>query len=263
MEIFDFHAHIYPEKISQRAVQSIGEFYNLEMHGEGTATKLIENGSGNGITGYVVHSVAVTDHSVRTINDFISRECAEHSEFYGLGTIHADFQDKIAELQRMEELGLRGLKIHPDTQKFNMDDPRMFEVYEYLQENELPILIHCGDYRYDYSHPQRLCEILDRFPKLIVVAAHFGGWSVPDLALEYLRDKRCYMDTSSTFFMSGLKRAKELIRIYGAERMVFGTDFPMWMPSEELDKFMSMGLTERENELILCENTKRILKLNR
>ena len=82
-----------------------------------------------------------------------------------------------------------------------------------------------------------------------------------DLALEYLKDEKCYLDTSSSFFVMGMKRAKELIRIYGAERMVFGSDFPMWSGAEELERFMSMNLTDEENELILNKNAKNILKI--
>ena len=263
MEIFDVHAHIYPEKISQKAVESIGKFYNVEMSSDGTAQTLLKGSKECGITDNIVHAVAVTGHSVQHINDFISERCKEHKEFHGFGTMHADFDGKLEELERMKALGLCGVKIHPDTQKFNMDDERMFEVYDYLQEYGLPILIHCGDYRYDYSHPRRLRAILDNFPNLIVIGAHFGGWSIPDIALEYLLDKQCYLDTASTFFITGVKRAKELIRMYGAERMVFGSDFPMWNQKDELENFLSMGLTDRENEMILCNNPKEILGLGK
>ena len=259
MKIIDFHAHIYPQKIAQKAVQSVGEFYNIKMDGEGTAKGLLKRGRECGIEGYVVHSVAVTAGRVEAINDYIADECKKHKEFFGFGTMHADLEDKIKEAERLCTLGLRGVKIHPDTQLFNMDDERMFELYDYLQQNNLPLLIHCGDYRYDFSHPRRLKRLLKEFPKLTAVGAHFGGWSVCDLAYEYLENERCFLDTSSSFEFTGMRRAKELIRMYGAERMVFGTDFPMWDAKDELEKFYSMELTDEENELILHKNAERIL----
>jgi len=263
MKIIDFHTHIYPDKISQKAVKSVGDFYNLEMSGgDGTATNLIEQGRQCGVTNYLVHSVAVDGNHVETINNYIASECQKHSEFFGFGTMHADYNNKIEELERIKSLGLYGVKIHPDTQMFNMDDARMDEVYDYLGENNLPILIHCGDYRYTYSHPERLANVLDRFPKLTVIAAHFGGWSVWDLALEYLKDRSCYLDTCSSFPMIGLQRAKELIRMYGAERIVFGTDYPMWNVKHELEEFMKIGLRDEENQLILYKNACRILNEN-
>ena len=260
MKVIDFHTHIYPDKISLKAVKSVGDFYNIEMSGgDGTSKCLIDQGKQAGIDNFVVHSVAVDGNHVETINNYIASECNNHSEFYGFGTMHAEYRNKLQEIDRICELGLRGVKIHPDTQLFNMDDERMFEVYDYLGEKNMPLLIHCGDYRYTFSHPERLCNILDRFPKLTVVGAHFGGWSVWDLAVEYLKDKNCYLDTSSSFAMIGLKRAKELIRIYGAERMVFGTDYPMWNVGHEFNNFMKIGLRDKENELILYKNALRLL----
>ena len=263
MKIIDFHTHIYPEKIAGKAVVSIGDFYSIEMSGKGTSRALIEGGSKCGITNYVVHSVAVTSHTVEAINDFISAEIKEHKEFYGFGTMHADFDEKIKEAERLSGLGLKGIKIHPDTQKFNLDDERMFELYDYMQQNKLPLLIHTGDYRYDYSHPRRLKNILKEFPKLITIGAHFGGWSVYDLAYELLKDENCYVDTSSAFFMLGKERAKELIRLYGAERVLFGTDFPMWNAEDELNILYDMKLSDDEYELIFHENAEKILNIKK
>ena len=261
MDIIDFHVHIYPEKIAEKAVQSVGDFYNLKMSGSGTSETILDTGKKIGITSCVVHSVAVSASRVEAINDYIASECKKHSEFYGFGTMHADYDNKIEETKRFLNLGLKGVKIHPDTQLFDMDDKRMFELYDFLQQTKTPILIHTGDYRYDFSHPRRLKNLLKLFPDLIAIGAHFGGWSVYDLALEYLKDEKCYLDTSSSLPMIGLKRAKELIRLYGAERMVYGTDFPMWNPEKSLEDFFNIGLTDEENELILNKNAKRILNI--
>ncbi len=262
MKIIDFHAHIYPEKIAEKAVKSIGDFYNINMSGSGTSETLISGGETAGITNYVVHSVAVTAHNVEAINNFIASECEKHNEFYGFGTMHADFEDKIGETKRMLDLGLRGIKIHPDTQKYNMDDERMYELYDFIRQMKIPLLIHTGDYRYDYSHPRRLKTILKEFPGIITIGAHFGGWSMCDLAYEFLGDENCYVDTSSAFWMLGTKRAEELIRMYGAERVLFGTDFPMWKAKDELESIYKMNLTDDEKSLIFYKNAEKILKVN-
>lgn len=261
MRVIDFHCHIYPQKIAQKAVKSVGEFYNIDMNADGTAEELIKSGEKCGITNYVVHSVAIDKDHVKTINDYITSECECHKEFVGFMTMHADFEDKIQEAERCRALGLKGVKIHPDTQKYDMDDERMYEFYDYLQAQKMPLLIHCGDYRYSYSHPSRLKKIMDDFPNLVAIGAHFGGWSLQDLALEYLKDTNCYFDTSSSFEYIGLKRAKELINIYGAERMLYATDFPMWKPEDELKRFFDIGLEDWQNELILYKNAQKILNL--
>lgn len=258
--IYDFHAHIYPEKIAAKAVEGVSSFYSIPMDCDGTVDSLLAIGKPAGITNYVVHSVATGAKQVESINDFIACKQKEHpEELFGFGTMHADYENKIPELQRMEALGLWGLKIHPDSQRFFVDDERMDEVYDYLQ-GRMPVLIHCGDYRFDYDHPRRIRAVLDKFPNLTVIAAHFGGWSVFDLAVEYLEDKNCYLDCSSSMTFLGRRRSKELIRLYGAERMLFGSDYPMWSPAAELAELRSLGLTGEEMDLMLYKNAERILK---
>ena len=257
--IYDFHAHIYPGKIAQKAVEGVGNFYNLKMHEDGTVGSLLALGDEAGIDRFIVHSVATGAKQVQSVNDFISETVKENPDrFVGFGTIHADFEGKCDEIERMSSLGLSGVKIHPDSQRFNVDDPRMFEVYDSIQ-GRLPILVHCGDYRYDYDSPERVRKVLDMFPKLTFIAAHFGGWSVQDLAVEYLLDTGCYLDCSSSMMYLGAKRSKELIRMYGAERFLFGSDFPMWNPGDELRRLRSLGLTEEEFTLMTHTNAERIL----
>ncbi|MDR2746804.1 MAG: amidohydrolase family protein [Treponema sp.] len=293
--VIDFHAHIFPEKIAARAVSSICAFYNIPMGCDGTVEGLLrfvvqDGGSPGGqqaghcaeqdkrvdccidsrvdrcidscvdrcINRFVVFSAAAAPNLVVNINDFIARTVMEHPELTGFGTLHPDFPDPQGEIDRLMGLGLRGLKFHPDMQRFNIDDPRMMKIYA-LAEGRLPIVFHTGDYRYEYSHPARLARVLDAFPRLVAVAAHFGGWSLFDLALEYLQDRFCYFDVSSSIPYLGRRRAAELIHIYGAERFLFGTDYPMWDPRRCLEDFYALDLRGDERELILHGNAERIL----
>lgn len=261
MEIIDFHAHIYPDKIAEKATHSVGEFYTLPMQKVGSVDALFASGDPAGVNRFVVQSVATVPRQVESINHFIRETCKAHPKrLIGFGTIHPDMENPVEEVERCLQMGLRGIKIHPDVQRFDMDDPAMFPVYDAIQ-GRAPMLIHCGDYRYDYSHPRRLAHVLDEFPRLDVVAAHFGGWSLFDLAMEYLLPRRCWLDTSSSFAFLGKVRAREIIRAYGAERIAFGDDFPMWDHQSELETLLSLGLTDRENERILSENAKQILGL--
>lgn len=260
-QIFDSHAHIYPHKIAQKAAQSIGEFYQISIERDGSVETLLQNGTAAGISHFLVHSVATFPRQVISINDFISEQCKLHPDcFVGFGTIHPGFDQPCEEIERCISLGLHGIKIHPDTQMFNMDDERMFPIYQMLSDKHMPILIHCGDYRYTYSHPARLAHVLDLYPKLKVIAAHFGGWSLWDLAKEYILDKKCYMDTSSSLPFLGRVRGRELIEAYGVDRMLFGVDFPMWDHKEELKRFLDLGFSDTENEIMMWKNAWRVLE---
>ncbi|MDR1564892.1 MAG: amidohydrolase [Oscillospiraceae bacterium] len=262
--IIDFHTHIFPDKIAQKATQSISNFYTAPMFTVGSLEALIQTGNGAGINRFVVQSVATTPAQVQSINNFISESAGAHrGEIIGLGAMHPDFEDIEGEIERIISLGLKGVKLHPDFQKFNIDDPRAMKIYEAM-EGRLILLVHTGDYRTDYSHPRRLANVLNAFPKLDAVGAHFGGWSVWDDAIKYLLDKRCWVDTSSTFnFIEDVKRQRELVKIWGAERLLFGTDFPMANHTEELERLhtATAELSSEDIEKILYKNAEKLLKL--
>ena len=156
-------------------------------------------------------------------------------------------------------MGLCGIKLHPDTQAVNMDDPRLMRVYEIAEARGQPHTIHCGDYRYDYSHPRRLKRILHEFPNLVVDAAHFGGWSIQDYALEFLEDESCFLDMSSSMRFLGPRRTRELVYLYGTDRILFGSDFPMWEPAAELEAFTSLGFSASELEAMCWHNAERFV----
>ena len=260
MPVVDVHVHIYPEKISERATQSIGRFYSIEMDAEdGKVARLQQSIAGSPITHCVVCSVAVKPQTVESINDFIAQEIAAHDNFIGLMAMHQDYADPEAEILRAKALGLCGIKLHPDTQEVNMDDERLMRVYEIAEREGLPLIIHCGDYRYDYSHPRRLKRILHEFPNLVVDGAHFGGWSLQDYALEFLEDERCFVDMSSSMHFLGPRRTRELVYAYGVDRVLFGSDFPMWEPADELATFTALGFTDAELEKLCWHNAERFL----
>lgn len=259
MPVIDAHSHIYPAKIASKASDAVGDFYHVEMAAPvASAEALLAACEGTSITHHLVHSVATTPGQVETINTFIADQCFMYPEFVGFATMHQDYVDMEGEIERAIELGLKGVKIHPDTQKVDMDDPRLMRLYEII-EGRLPIVIHTGDYRYDYSHPRRLKKILRAFPNLVVDAAHFGGWSVFDYALEYLEDERCYVDTSSALEFLGPRRTVELVRAYGVERVMFGSDFPMWNPVTEYNMLAAMPFTPEEFEKITWKNAMRFI----
>jgi predicted TIM-barrel fold metal-dependent hydrolase len=261
MLIVDAHAHIYPEKIAERATKSVGDFYGVEMTGDGSARTYAADCEQAGINYSIVQSVALKPSNVTSINDFIASEAAANSSLIGFATMHQDFEDMAAEVERVIGLGLKGFKIHPDSQGVNVDDPRLMKLYE-LIEGRLPITIHTGDYRYDFSHPRRVLEVLHSFPNLVVNAAHFGGWSIFDLALEYLEHEHCFMDVSSAAAWLGPRRTTELIEIYGPERILFGSDFPMFLPSIERERFNLNTLDNRARELVLGRSAERFLGLD-
>ena len=197
MKIIDIHTHIYPEKIARRATDSVRDFYQIDGEGmDGTVQMLRDRGAKAGISQYVVLPVSNTPSHVQSINDFILEQTKLHDDFIGFGTLHAEMEGLTDELERIVNMGLRGIKMHPDSQAFAIDDKRLFPVYEALQE-KLPVMLHMGDPRYNFSHPVRLKRVLQLFPRLQVIAAHFGGYTMYHTARELLWDTNCVFDVSS------------------------------------------------------------------
>lgn len=262
MRIIDFHTHIYPSPIAQKAADSICDFYKLEGGGmDGTVDTLLERGRIAGIDHFVVLPVGLKPGHVRHINEFILQETARHPQFTGFGTVHAGMEHLVEEVEFIHSSGLRGVKMHPDTQLFNIDDPRLFPAYERMRELDLPVILHTGDTRYDFSHPRRLRHVLALFPGLKAIGAHFGGYSVYEAALDALRDTDCYLDVSSSFMFLDRDTAVDYIRKYGPERLVYGSDYPLWDPVVEVQRFLSLGLRDDEVEQIAHRTAEQLLEI--
>jgi len=256
MKIIDTHSHIFPPKIERVATDAIREFYDREvMAHDGSVEELLTNGKAAGVDKFVIFSTATTPQQVQKINDFILEECEKHPEFIGAGTMHRDFENPEAEVVRIFESGMRGIKLHPDFQKFNLDDRLLFPTFDALQQRDMYIVTHSGDYRYDFSHPERIANVARNFPKLHIIAAHMGGWSMWDIGRELLAPlENVFVDSSSTYGFAGTDPIVRGISAFGYERVFFGCDFPMWRQDTELEMLRSLGLSEKELESILGGN---------
>jgi predicted TIM-barrel fold metal-dependent hydrolase len=227
---------------------------------DGTLSALLKAGGEAGIGGYVVHSVATTPEQVVSINNFIADRVREYpGVLTGFATIHPDFGDIGGEMERAASIGLKGVKIHPDFQKFAIDDEKAFEIYRHI-EGKLPLLAHTGDYRYTYSKAFRVARVLEAFPGLTFIGAHFGGWSEWEAAADVLKGyDNLYVDTSSSLYTLTPEKARRLIDAFGVERVLFGTDYPMWNPREEFERFGKIPLDATERERILHKNAEVLL----
>ena len=253
--IIDAHTHIFPRKIAPKATQSIGQFYGLDMNADGMAHVLLEQGDENGIAMFLICSVATKAEQVRAINDFVAQKVRMHPDrFVGLGALHPDMEDPFGEIERIIELGLRGIKLHPDFQLFDIDDARMLPVYRYLAQKGLPVLFHTGDARYDYSRPKKLARVARAVPDLKCIAAHFGGFQRWGESYKTMALPNVWVDTSSSLYALKKEQALALIERFGEDKVLFGTDFPMWEYPQELQRFYDLRLGPATCEKIFYQN---------
>ena len=264
MKVADIHAHAFPDKLADKAPASIAAFYGgaaVACH-PASAQNLAAHEREAGICRFVISNSATTAHQVRSINDFLPQAAKEIPGAIAFGSIFPGMDGAEEELERAKALGIRGLKVHPDFQKIPIDEPCAVPIYRKAAQLSLPVLFHMGDSRYDYSTPERLMNLLRQVPDLQVIAAHFGGWQAWQHSYEHPLPSGVLYDTSSTIPMIPRDMVLRMLDRFGPERFLFGSDFPMWSPKEELARFLALDLGADVNEKILYGNFMKLFGLH-
>jgi len=261
-EIIDIHNHIFPEKIAFKAACSIRDYYKLPMEGDGTSKTLKEQGSPLNIKKIVISSAATKAENVRSANDFIYKRVQEDPIFVGLGSVHAGYDGKEEEIERIISLGLLGLKFHTDFQGFPIDDERLLGVYRLAEKHKLPILFHVGDEKSDLSSARRLRNVMEKFPDLIVIGAHMGGYMRKNEAEELLVGTHAYFDSSEWHNIMSKEEMCEMSRKHGIDKIIYGCDYPLNSPYTSAKALFDCPFTDEEKEKIYSKNIKKVFNFD-
>lgn len=257
--VFDIHAHIYPDAIASHAVRAISEAYDgVPIQNDGRLDTLISKLDEAEIRAAAIHSVATTPHHAESINRYILGVAQAHPRrFVPFASLHPDMPDLEAAVEDVVEKGFAGVKLHPECQRFLVDEPRAIRLLGLLA-GRLPVLMHCGDMHLDNSAPERVLRMLDKVPDLTLICAHLGGWTSWEKSSRALIGSGVYADCSSSLFALDGETAVRILRGYGVDHVFFGSDYPAWTPGEELERFFRLPLDGDEREQILWDNAKRM-----
>jgi hypothetical protein len=279
--IVDFHVHAFPDKVADKAIETLESFYGAKCFSDGKIASLLDNMRDTGIDVSVIQPVSTDPRQVVSINTW-SSGLNQNKSLIGFGTIHPKFDDYRNEIQRMKELGIKGVKFQPSFQEFFPDDENMFPIYEELIKTGMIIMFHAGDEirpaNIVYATPQRLARVLDVMHNLIndcnyyvetgssqksakIVAAHLGGYQFWDQVEEYLLGREIYFDISYLFGHLDTQRIMKIIRSHGIKKILFGSDFPFDRPKRDIEIILQLDLTEDEREEIFCRNALKLLTL--
>ena len=260
-EIIDVHTHVFPEKIAVKAAENTAHYYGLGRQGDGTAECLLRGAHGlKNKVRFVVSSAALHAGNVAVGNDYLASLAASDSRFIPLASFHPDMGTEAAEaeLVRAKANGAKGIKLHCDFQGFAIDDERAVEIYRVCARLGMPVLFHVGDRKSDLSHPKRLLYVAERVPELTVIAAHMGGYSVWDEAEKYIIGTPVYVDTSEALLGMDAAGLYRLIEKHGVERVMFGSDYPLWFTAHAFNGLEQCALSAREKALVYCETAKKV-----
>jgi predicted TIM-barrel fold metal-dependent hydrolase len=260
--IIDAHTHIWPDSVARKALA--GSVPDLERRGDGTRDGLKASMADAGVDRSVCLAVANHGAAVDKANGFSASLDPGH--FIGFGSVHPDLtvEENLASLRRH---GLRGAKIHPFFQSYALDDPRMAPLFDAMQ-GEFAVIIHVGSISTTSSDgicsPGMLAELVRRFPRLDVIACHFGGYRQFETAVETVVGLPVYLDTSWPPSLAELDPARvcEIIRRHGPERVIFASDWPMADQAREIRAVRDLGLADDEVDHILGLNLARLLGIS-
>lgn len=239
--LFDVHTHAFHPKVAGRVLKQLNGHYNISPVGTGTLEDLLVRLHRAGLSRAVVHTAATDPSQVIPANNWSMDLDRAHEELVAFGTMHPDYGDMEAELDRLEGAGVPGLKFHPDFQGFSLLDDRFFRLMEIIGDRFI-LMVHVGDNcpaDQCNSSPDKLAKVRTAFPGPPIIAAHMGGYRHWDLALETLAGTDVWLDTSSTLPFVAPSMLRRLLDAHPADRVMFGSDYPLFDPGEEIERLQT------------------------
>ncbi len=204
-------------------------------------------------------------------NDFILESSKENDKFFPIASVHpAQGKEALLEIERVVKAGAKMLKLHQNTQKFDLENPMVSKIITESTDRGIPILFE-GTTFVDKNTVKKLFELAIKHPKARLVLAHMGGIAFREMLVFALFKKypwwpnNVYFDisyTAAAFANSPMRdELVYVIREVGVDRVMFGSDYPLHQPGEALDALESMGFTEEELDAIAYGTAKTLLDL--
>ncbi len=278
--IIDFHAHVFPPRVKQKRGQYIDRdpcfalLYSQKEAKIATTEDLIDSMDKAGIDisvivnfGWITHELCVET------NDYILESIARYPKrLIGFVTVQPQSVDAaIAEIERCAQGGARGIgEMRPDIQLLDFDDESIISPFmEAIRKHRLILLTHTSEpVGHDYPGkgiitPDVLYPFLTAHPDVTIVCAHWGG-GLPFYALMPEVPKalqNVYFDTAASPFLYQPQIYSLVSQLVGADKILFGSDYPLMPQTRLLQEINSAAINEEEKSLILSGNASRILKL--
>ncbi len=276
--VIDFHTHIFPPQIKKNRRKYIDSdpcfaiLYSEKDARLATADELIDSMDKAGIDISVIANYGWTTHELCVeTNDYILESIARYPDrLVGFCAVQPNsLEAAITEIERCARGGIKGVgELRPDMQLFDFRDEEIMEpLIEAVRKHNLILLTHASE-PVGHGYPGKgsvtpdvLYPFITSFPDLTIVCAHWGG-GLPFYALmpevkEAMRN--VFFDTAASPFLYTPQVYSQVIQLVGADRILFGTDYPLLAQSRLLEEINSADLSEEARELILSGNARRLL----
>lgn len=276
--IIDFHTHIFPPRIKKdpgRYIDNDASFailYSTPKPKLATAEEIIASMDEEGIDISVVLNIGWTTHELCVeTNDYILESIARYPKrLVGFCAVQPhSLEAAVAEIERCAKGGIRGVgEMRPDVQLLDPGDETLMKPFiEAIISHDLILLTHASEpvgHQYPGKGaitPDILYPLMTSFPDLTLVCAHWGG-GLPFYALmPEVKEafKNVFFDTAASPFLYTPEVYNQVARLVGADKILFGSDYPLLKPGRLLKEIKSLHLPEETEQLILSGNARRLL----
>lgn len=261
--IIDFHVHCFPDALALKTIPVMAERAKIKARLDGRIKSLKESMIAAKIDYSLLLPIATKANQTKTINNWSASVVGEN--ILSFGTIHPLYSAWEEELERINDLGLKGIKFHPDYQNFYVDDKHLFPLYEKASQLGLIIIFHAGvdiGLKPPYHcYPKQLLKVIESFPQAKIVAAHMGGYACWEQVEKYLLGKNVYFDTSYCLAHMPQEQFLRIINNHDNTKIFFGTDSPWEDQRVEIQRINKLNLKPKVKEAILGTNAQKFLNL--
>lgn len=265
--MIDFHTHAFPDALAPRAIPSLAENMDITPKHDGTVSGLLALMEQCGISRSVVLNIATNPSQENAVNSFAIR-LVGHERLIPFGSVFPGSATWREQLERLKNAGVRGVKLHPEYQNFDLDCPEALAVYRRCGELGLIVQFHAGE---DAAFPPpihtgavRINRVCESCPDTVFVAAHFGGYNMwEDTAHNLTYHDNLYLDTSMTCTAARpeKKHVRRILETVGVEHILLGSDSPWEFPGDSVEGVRGLGLSNADTARILSGNAVRLLGL--
>lgn len=250
---FDVHTHAFHPKIADKVVRQLEAHYHIPPIGSGCYEDLEPRLRRARLDFCCIHSAATKPEQVEPANNWAIALKA-HPGVIPFGTMHPGYGHIEDELARLWDNGVRGIKLHPDFQGFRVDDPRLDRFFGAI-EGHFTLMLHVGDVLPPAENPTcpyKTAALKRKYPKLQLIAAHFGGVHHWKYVIDAMKGMEIYMDTSSSLWTIEQPVLEAIFRAFPRHLFLYGSDYPLFDPADELQRLQRrLRLSDHEVEELL------------
>ena len=258
--VIDTHNHIFPDKVVDKATAALQATCGARPITRPTAEGLLRHMDATGVDAAVICPVATRPDQVASINRWAAGLASER--LIPFGALHPADPDCDEQIQFLLGEGLRGVKLQPHFQEFELLAPATLKMLEKLV-GQVVVLLHAGQEIRPIPRveptPERLLKLHQTLPELQLVVAHLGGYQMWEEVEKLLVGQELYMDISYVFNKTSDEQIARIIQNHGPGRILFASDFPWQSASDVLAGLERLDLSDGERGMILGGNAARLL----